>query len=187
MFEPVSAADRHAWLFDQRAIDAFERDEEDNYTDSQRRLNAAQDAALVEVVDEVGVDGLAAWADARSNPEFSSRQIGDALARVRPGDSDVLALVADPDETAQRIAVGYVSLTARREGFGWAESVLSTSAPGRGRQRCPPFSSGRCPPDPTCGGWPTLRDPRSLGHTGKPSTPSRCPLRTSPHSTRPVG
>ena len=127
-FEPTEAAGRHAWLFDQGAVDAFAEGRDDDYSERQRRLDAAQDAALQEILDEVKVAGLAAWTDSLSKPDFSARYVGDALARVRPDDPDALALLADPGETAQRIGSAYASLAVRQNGLRWAEGVLAGHA-----------------------------------------------------------
>lgn len=128
-FEPTRAADRLAWLFDQHAIDAFADDEdENNWSERQRRHDEAQDAALAEVLAELPVVDLAAWTDALSNPEFSARHVGESLARVRPDDPDALALVASPDVTARRIGSTYINMAARLRGLGWAETVLAEHA-----------------------------------------------------------
>jgi hypothetical protein len=124
-FEPSGAVDRHAWLFDQGAINAFVESGDEGYSERQRRLDAAQDAAIAEVLYEIGIENLAAWTGALSNPEFSARNVGDALARVRPNDSAALALLASADETAQRIGAYYVSHSVRLNGLSWADEVLT--------------------------------------------------------------
>ena len=127
-FEPEGAVDRHAWLFDRGALDAFVESDDEGYGERQLRLDAAQDAALAEILDEVEVGDLPGWTDGLSNPEFSARHVGDALARVRPDDPAALALLTSDGETARRIGASYVSLAVRRNGFEWAERFLAAQS-----------------------------------------------------------
>ena len=127
-FEPTGAVDRHRWLFEQGAIDAFLDDNDEGYQEKHRRLGAAQDKALVEVLDEVEISELPEWTDTFAKPDFSARQVGDALARVRPADPDALALLTSDSETARRIGTGYVSLVSRMSGMEWATEILANHA-----------------------------------------------------------
>lgn len=127
-FEPTDAANRHAWLFDQGAIDAFVKSDEEGYGERQKRLAEAQDAALAEILEEISIEDLVAWTDRLSNADFSSRHVGYSLARVRPDAPSALALLASTDETARRIGSNYVWLTAQSNGLEWAEAVLAGEA-----------------------------------------------------------
>jgi hypothetical protein len=127
-FEPTGAVDRHRWLFEQGAIDAFLDDDDEGYQEKHRRLSAAQGEALEEVLNDVEISELPEWTDTFANPEFSARQVGDALARVRPADPDALALLTSDGETARRIGAGYVSLVSRMSGTEWAAEVLANHA-----------------------------------------------------------
>lgn len=129
-FEPTDAADRHGWLFERRAVDAFSTDTEgETHTERGERLGAAQDVALDEVVGEVGVTGLPAWAETLSETEFAVTPIGTSLGRTRADDREALGLLASTDPTAQRVGIAFATSAARGNGPDWIADVLTEIAP----------------------------------------------------------
>jgi hypothetical protein len=120
-FEPTAPVDKHGWLFEERALDAFVNDDRH---ERQRTLDEAQAAALSEIIADIGFDGLLDWAATRPNQQFSALQIGETLAHAGHDSAEVLVRVASEREMDRRIALQYVSRMTYAHGLAWAEDAL---------------------------------------------------------------
>lgn len=117
--EPRAAAVKHRRLFDEREFDLM--DHEGSYEEQQRRLEDQRRAALTEVLQAAGEQGVIALAPRVESPAALGWTLG---TMTEPHDDAVLpALLIGPDAATQVFARSFVSARAFSKGYAWVDAL----------------------------------------------------------------
>lgn len=128
---PASSLHRHAWLFDQGLITLGDVHRRDNYEEYEREVAARRTAAIAEILNEEGFDGVLSFAADCAVPG----QVGAALDRAAGADYEdaLVDLLDSPDSSMSNLAFGYFAHRFTSEGWDWLDGVIdahrSSSAP----------------------------------------------------------
>jgi hypothetical protein len=123
-FKPPDPIRAHAWLFNHHLPDVGEARAE--YEEQEARVKDLRAAAVAEVVDALGIDGLVQLAE---EVEFPGA-VG-ATAAQKPSaelDDDVLLLLDDENPKRADFAAGYSFERAQAAGPAWIEEALAKVA-----------------------------------------------------------
>lgn len=126
--EPTDLRYRHRWLFVQGSVHAFR--EEGNYRERHTALQKAQTVAVIEVLDQSGLEGVFEWAgDFEDTP--GPRWIGNALAGIdldHDNEESLLDALASEDVGRRQMGTGFVERRVTMQGTDWvkwAETITS--------------------------------------------------------------
>lgn len=119
---PASSLHRHGWLFDDGLITLGDVHRRDNYEEYEREVAARRTAAIAEVLDEEGLDGLLRCAAECSVPG----QVGAALERAAGGDHEqsLIELLDSPDTSKSNLAFGYFAHRFTSAGWDWLDAFI---------------------------------------------------------------
>lgn len=122
--QPRDALSMHEWLFLPGAIYSFPGDGDD-HVGQDHALRTAQDAALITILKERGLDEFADWVLTSTEPSFSASEIALTLARSEEIDpSTVLEWFASDHKHRRDVAAYYFRNLGLQNGPSWSVSTV---------------------------------------------------------------
>lgn len=123
LLEPADPPSRHAWLFDDGLVTLGDLRRRDDHEAYEAALRSRRRAAIGEVLEHGGLEGVTAFARQVTVPHyvgFALGEVGDASL-----DEQVLALLASDDERVRGAAHGYIVCRFRSDGWEWLDALLA--------------------------------------------------------------
>lgn len=119
---PSSSLHRHAWLFENGMITLGDVHRRDNYEEYESEVAARRTAAVAEILDEEGFDGVLRFAGDCAVPG----QVGAALERAAGAEHEnaLVGLLDSPDVSMSNLAFGYFAHRFTSAGWGWLDRFI---------------------------------------------------------------
>lgn len=119
---PASPSHRHAWLFDEGLITLGDVHRRDNFQEYDREVAARRTAAVGEIIDAEGFDGLLRFAAECAVPG----QVGAALEAASGANYEeaLIDLLDSPEAWQSNLAFGYFAHRFTSAGWGWLDAFI---------------------------------------------------------------
>lgn len=113
---------RHIWLFDDGLITLGDVNRRDNYEEYDKEVAVRRTAAVEEILEEEGLDGLIRFAAECRVPG----QIGAALERATGADFEdtLIGLLDSPDNSTSNLAFGYFARRFESQRWDWLDAFI---------------------------------------------------------------